>query len=211
MAQISRSHQTAPKANVVKGRQAGNRVRIGGGEWRSRLLSFPDAPGLRPTPDRVRQTLFNWLGQDLHGFACLDLFAGTGVMGFESLSRGAQSVVMVENSYAAYQSLLENKRELKAEAAQILHQDALQFLAQNQQKFDVVYLDPPYHQRWLDKILPQLPLHVSDEAYIYAEAEHPLQHSAEWEVVKQGKAGSVFYHLLRAKVSHAQDQATKSN
>ncbi len=76
----------------------GNRVRIGGGVWRSRLLRFPEVPGLRPTPDRVRQTLFNWLGQELDGLACLDLFSGTGVMGFEALSRGAEDMVMVEKA-----------------------------------------------------------------------------------------------------------------
>ncbi len=92
---------------------ASNRVRIGGGEWRSRLLDFPDVPGLRPTPDRVRQTLFNWLGQDMHGRRCLDLFAGTGVMGFEALSRGAHEVVLVEKASAAVKAMQQNQRLLK--------------------------------------------------------------------------------------------------
>ena len=177
---------------------ASNRVRIGGGEWRSRLITFPDAEGLRPTPDRVRQTLFNWLGQDLYGLTCLDLFAGTGVMGFESLSRGATSVIMVEKSVAAYQSLLANKRLLKTEAVEIFNQDALQFLAQHQQKFDVIYLDPPYQQGWLDKVLPQLAQHLNQGGWVYAEAEYQLQDDAEWRVIKQGKAGAVFYHLLQS-------------
>ncbi|HEY3301733.1 MAG TPA: 16S rRNA (guanine(966)-N(2))-methyltransferase RsmD [Methylophilaceae bacterium] len=177
---------------------ATNRVRIGGGEWRSRLVTFPDAEGLRPTPDRVRQTLFNWLGQDLHGLTCLDLFAGTGVMGFESLSRGAKAVMMVEKASVAYKALLANKQQLKADAAQILNQDALQFLTQNQQKFDVIYLDPPYQLAWLDKILPLLGQHLNTDGFVYVEAEYQVLDSSEWQVVKHGKAGAVFYHLLRS-------------
>jgi len=176
---------------------ATNRVRIGGGEWRSRLLTFPDAPGLRPTPDRVRQTLFNWLSQDLHGLTCLDLFAGTGVMGFEALSRGAKSVVMVEKSMPAYKALLENKKLLKADAAQILNLDAAQFLAQNREVFDVVFLDPPYNQGWLPKLLPQIQSLVSPESFVYVEAEFALKGDDDWQVLKHGKAGSAYYHLLK--------------
>lgn len=176
---------------------ASNQVRIGGGEWRSRLISFPDAEGLRPTPDRVRQTLFNWLGQDLHGLVCLDLFAGTGVMGFESLSRGAKAVVMVEKALVAYKALLANKQLLKADSAQILNQDALQFLLHNQQKFDVIYLDPPYQLAWLGKVLPLLRPHLNNDGVVYVEAEFQLAESTDWQVVKQGKAGAVFYHLLK--------------
>ena len=104
-----------------------NQIRINAGEWRSRLLKFPDAVGLRPTPDRVRQTVFNWLGQELYGLTCLDLFAGTGVMGFEALSRGAKQAVMVEKSAIAYQALIQNKSLLKADAAQIIQTDALHY------------------------------------------------------------------------------------
>lgn len=180
---------------------ATNRVRIGGGEWRSRLVTFPDAEGLRPTPDRVRQTLFNWLGQDLHGLVCLDLFAGTGVMGFESLSRGAEAAVMVEKAPLAYKSLLANQQQLKAQGARILNQDAMQFLTQNQQKFDVIYLDPPYQLGWLDKVLPLLGQHLNVDGLVYVEAEFQVLDSAEWQVIKQGKAGAVFYHLLRSTLS----------
>jgi len=104
-----------------------NTVRISAGEWRSRLLKFPDVEGLRPTPDRVRQTVFNWLGQELHGLSCLDLFAGTGVMGFEAMSRGAQQVILIEKSRPAYQALIENKASLKAQNVDILNMDAVQF------------------------------------------------------------------------------------
>ena len=176
-----------------------NKVRIGGGEWRSRLLAFPDVPGLRPTPDRVRQTLFNWLGQDLHGLACLDLFCGTGVMGFEALSRGARSVVMVEKSAPAYRALLENKRVLGAEAARIVQMDALQFLASDRGVFDVIFLDPPYQQGWIDRLLPVLVLHLAPGGLLYAEAEFALADNEHWQVHKQGKAGNVFFHLLKSK------------
>lgn len=173
-----------------------NQVRIGGGTWRSRVLRFPDAPGLRPTPDRVRQTLFNWLGQDMHGLRCLDLFAGTGVMGFEALSRGARSVVMVEKSAVACRALLENRRLLQAGAAEIVNADALQFLAGCAEPFDMVFLDPPYNQGWLPGLLSQIRPLLAAHARVYAEAEFPLRDEAGWQVVKQGKAGNVYYHLL---------------
>jgi len=179
-----------------------NTVRINAGEWRSRLIKFPDATGLRPTPERVRQTVFNWLGQDLTGLKCLDLFAGTGVMGFEALSRGAAAVTMVEKSTPAYKALMENKQLLKAEHALILHQDALQFLSQNTQTFNVIFLDPPYHQQWLAKVLPLLRPHLHIEGLIYVEAEYELDSTLEftgdWQVIKQSKAGNVFYHLLKS-------------
>lgn len=177
--------------------QTQNKVRISAGEWRSRLLRFPDALGLRPTPDRVRQTLFNWLGQELHGKACLDLFAGSGALGFEALSRFAAAVVMVEQNPAVHRALTDNASQLKATRARILRQDALQFLAQDHQRFDVIFLDPPYGQGWLDKLLPQLASHLAPDGVVYAEAEHALADLPGWTVYKHGKAGSVHYHLLK--------------
>ena len=177
-----------------------NTVRISAGEWRSRLLKFPDVDGLRPTPDRVRQTVFNWLGQELHGLICLDLFAGTGVMGFEALSRGASQVVLIEKSRAAYQAMVDNKSALKATNAQVLNLDALQFLKQNQQVFDVIFLDPPYHQGLIDQALPLIKTALSEDGQVYVEAEFALEDSADWQVYKSGKAGNVFYHLLKASI-----------
>jgi 16S rRNA (guanine(966)-N(2))-methyltransferase RsmD len=177
---------------------AQNKVRIGGGEWRSRMLRFPDALALRPTPDRVRQTLFNWLGQELYGLSCLDLFAGSGALGFEALSRGAAEVTMVESNPAVYRALLDNASLLKADQARILRQDAMQFLAQNQNRFDVIFLDPPFDQHWLAKLLPLLPKHLADDGVIYAESEKLLTDDADWQVIKHGKAGNVHYHLLKS-------------
>jgi 16S rRNA (guanine966-N2)-methyltransferase len=174
-----------------------NQVRINAGVWRSRLLKFPDAEGLRPTPERVRITVFNWLGQDLAGKTCLDLFAGTGAFGFEALSRNAKSVTMIENSRPAYNALLQNQTMLKAENCQIFNQDALLFLANNNQKFDVIFCDPPYHKAWLDKLLPILNQHIAENGLLYVEVEYEIKSDAAWQVIKQNKAGNVVYHLLK--------------
>ncbi len=183
------------KPNQVR---ALNQVRISAGAWRSRLLKFPDVDGLRPTPDRVRQTVFNWLGQDLTGKTCLDLFAGTGAMGFEALSRNAKNVVMIENSNLAYQSLVQNQTLLKADNCQTLNQDALVFLSQNTQKFDIIFCDPPYNKNWLDKLLPILNQHVTENGVVYVEAEREIENSAQWTILKKNKAGNVYYHLLKS-------------
>ena len=185
------------KPSQVKSKQAHNQVRINAGIWRSRLLKFPDAEGLRPTPERVRQTVFNWLGQDLTGKVCLDLFAGTGAFGFEALSRNARSVTMVEYVRSAFQSLQQNKTLLQAEHATLYQQDALQFLQQSKPLFDIIFCDPPYQKGWLEKILPILGGHLAPEGVVYAEAEHAILPTEQWQIFKQSKAGNVYYHLLK--------------
>ena len=184
----------SPKGKATKNN---NVVRINGGVWRSRLLKFPDAEGLRPTPERVRQTVFNWLGQDMTSQVCLDLFAGTGAFGFEALSRNAKQVTMVELSKQASKSLSQNQALLKAENCQILNMDAMQFLASNQQQFDLIFCDPPYQKKWLDKLLPILSTHLRKDGVLYAEAEYSIESDTHWEVLKQSKAGNVYYHLLK--------------
>ena len=174
-----------------------SKLRIVGGVWRSRVLRFVEAEGWRPTPGRVRETLFNWLGQELHGLKCLDLFAGSGALGFEAASRGAASVVMVESNAAAQRALLENIKLLNATQIEAHRGDALGFLVNNQQKFDVIFLDPPFHQGWLEKLLPQLSGHLSENGLVYVEAETTLMLSGDWTIHKQGKAGNVYYHLLK--------------
>jgi len=174
-----------------------NKVRINAGEWRSRVLRFPDALGLRPTPERVRQTLFNWLGQELHGKACLDLFAGSGALGFEAASRYAASVTLVEQNPAVHRALLENAAALKAEQVRILRMDALQFLKQNTQPFDVIFLDPPFGMGWLEKLLPHLAPHLAADGVVYIESESLFADRPGWAVFKHGKAGNVHYHLLK--------------
>lgn len=180
-----------------------NSVRIIGGEWRRRQLRFPDALGLRPTPDRVRETLFNWLGQSLDGLSCLDLFAGSGALGFEAASRGAAKVVLVERSPAAAASLRANLKLLNAQTLHLWQGDALQFAPASPDRFDVIFLDPPYRQGWLDRIAPFLDRLAKPGARVYAEAEAELVPWPGWTMLRQGNAGQVFYHLLEREEPNA--------
>ena len=183
-----------------------NTVRIIGGAWKRRQLRFPDALGLRPTPDRVRETLFNWLGQDLSGRRCLDLFAGSGALGFEAASRGAARVVMVEQSPAVAAALENNARVLAAgNRLRIVRGDALKSapsLSSAEARFDVVFLDPPFRQGWLERLTPLLPGLLADDGDLYVEAEHELDGLGEWQTVRRGRAGQVFYHLMQKGESH---------
>lgn len=175
-----------------------NAVRIVGGEYRRRVLRFPDSEGLRPTPDRVRETLFNWLGQELDGWHCLDLFAGSGALGFEAASRGASKVVMIEKSPRVLAALHENHELLhKPPAVEIVRADALQYLASNSAKFDLIFVDPPYHKGWLPKLAPLLPALLNENGALYVEAEHEIEALGAWQTVRHGKAGEVHFHLLR--------------
>jgi 16S rRNA (guanine(966)-N(2))-methyltransferase RsmD len=173
-----------------------SRIRITGGEWRSRLVQVTDAPGLRPTPDRVRETLFNWLGQDLDGLACLDLFAGSGILGFEAASRGAAYVALVERAKEPFAALKRNAAALASPRVELFCCDAVKFAPPAGRRFDVVFLDPPYGQGWLDRICPRLDELATPDARLYAEAETPLARLGNWSVVRSGRAGQVFYHLL---------------
>jgi len=178
-----------------------NTVRIIGGAWRRRVLRFPDSEGLRPTPDRVRETLFNWLGQDLSGLTCLDLFAGSGALGFEAGSRGAAKVTMVEYSPKVFATLQENARLLDHNGSlQLVRADAVKFASSLRAagtRFDVLFLDPPYKQGWIDTLAPLLPELVTAGGVIYIEAEYSLSGFGDWHTVRSGRAGQVYYHLMR--------------
>lgn len=176
-----------------------SRVRIVGGEWRSRLLSVADATGLRPTPDRVRETLFNWLGQDLHSLRCLDLFAGTGILGFEAASRGAAEVVLVERDPLALDALHKAAKTLQAAQVEIVRGDAVRFLQSTPRKFDVIFLDPPYRQGWIERVEPLLERVLQPEGWLYVESEASVMRLGGWQVVKQGRAGQVHFHLLQGR------------
>ena len=128
----------------------------------------------------------------------MDLFAGTGAFGFEALSRNAKNVVMVENASVAFKVLKQNQELLKAQNCQILNIDALQFLAANTQKFDVIFCDPPYQKDWLIKLLPLLHAALNDDGVVYAEAEFEIKSNEAWQVHKAGKVGNVYYHLLKS-------------
>ena len=182
----------------MKGAAPRNRVRIIGGLWRSRVLRFPDVPGLRPTPDRVRETVFNWLGQDLTGKRCLDLFAGSGALGLEAASRGALEVVMVERDAAALRALEENLRLLGPAPVRPIRADALEFLRSDAGLYDVVFLDPPYAMGEQARLLEQVRLRLAPRALVYVEAPHAAQPTAGWEVYRSARAGVVHYQLLRA-------------
>ena len=173
------------------------RVRIVGGAWRSRLISVPASPDLRPTPDRVRETLFNWLGGDLSGLACLDLFAGSGALGFEAASRGAGHVVMVERDPGALARLQANRAALMADQVEIVAGDALAYLARAARRFDVVFLDPPFRQNALPAVLAALPSHLNPEARVYVEAAQSVELQPPWKELRCKRAGRVSYQLLQ--------------
>ncbi len=174
-----------------------NRIRIIGGAWRSRILRFPAVADLRPTPDRVRETLFNWLGQDLTGRRCLDLFAGAGALGFEALSRGADEVVMVERSRTALAALRENGARLGADArARFVLGDALHFLASPGAAFDVVFVDPPFASGLAGEVLARLPGWLARGAAVYVESDARVAPAPPWRVRRHARAGAVHYHLI---------------
>jgi 16S rRNA (guanine966-N2)-methyltransferase len=175
-----------------------NSVRIIGGDYRRRVLKFPDSEGLRPTPDRVRETLFNWLGQELDGLHCLDLFAGSGALGFEAASRGAARVVLVEQAPKVLVALRENHEILQKPAAmEIIRADALQYLASTTSKFDLIFLDPPFKKGWIARLEPLLPGASKEDTVLYVEAETNIESLGDWRTVRHGRAGEVHYHLLR--------------
>ena len=151
---------------------------------------------LRPTPDRVRETLFNWLGQTLDGKSCLDLFAGSGALGFEAASRKADCVVMVERDRVAYAALAENAKSLSAGDIELRFEDAFSFLAADRRVFDVVFLDPPYQQGTLPDLLPALTSHLAEGARVYVEAALVPDIPPGYEIIRQARAGRVKYLLL---------------
>ena len=187
--------QSSRSSSSVR-RTKANTVRIIGGIWRSRILEFPDAADLRPTPDRVRETLFNWLGRDLTGATCLDLFAGSGALGFEALSRGAASVVMIEKNAAALRALRENAARLGAENVTIVRGDALEFARGAQSRFDVVFVDPPYRLGLQAAALGLVAGLLAEDGRVYVENDAAIEPSRGWTIVKRARAGKVHFHLL---------------
>ncbi|MGB6307198.1 MAG: 16S rRNA (guanine(966)-N(2))-methyltransferase RsmD [Steroidobacteraceae bacterium] len=187
-------------SNASSGR---NSVRIIGGGWRGRRVNFPDVPGLRPTPDRVRETLFNWLQRAVAGARCLDLFAGSGALGLEALSRGAKQLVFVEQAVVAAQALREQLIRFGGEArGQVMEMGAARFLRSAPEPFDIVFLDPPFGRGGLAEYIPLLDAGqwLRPEALVYlenAKAEGAPSLPADWELLKSKSAGEVGYHLAR--------------
>ncbi len=212
---------------AARTRGAAHSVRIIGGVWKRTHLPVLDMGELRPTPDRVRETLFNWLGQRLDGLVCLDLFAGSGVLGFEAASRGAARVLMVERQVRIVQQLRHNQEKLAAQTIEIVHAEALKFasgLAAG--SFDLIFLDPPFAANLLEPALKLCMPLVRRGGVIYIESSRSLKQrdlptdatstddpsglaltgeQMEWSVVRHGRAGAVHYHLLRRLASQAGD------
>ena len=195
MARVKRPDRTLP-----------GRLRIVAGKWRSRLLPVIDAPGLRPTSERIRETLFNWLGPGIEGAQCLDLFAGTGALGIEALSRGAKKLLFVEKSASVAAAIRKNLGDLEATNAEVVHDEAVNFLNKTDpQSFDIVFLDPPFDMDLLAKScgLLQEKGWLAANAIIYLEQskgrENPVL-PAGWVISHEKVAGKVSYSLVRAAI-----------
>lgn len=178
-------------------------VRIIGGRWRGRRLPVADVATLRPTPDRVRETVFNWLMPVIEGALCLDLFAGTGAFGFEAASRGAARVVMVERHPLLVAMLRKQAAVLQAGQVSIVAGEAASWLAGTAASFDVVFLDPPYESDLLPRCLALLSSRaiLRPGALVYVEHSIAWEAPAGWCMVKQSRAGRVIYGLLTADTS----------
>jgi len=179
-------------------RELPREVRIIGGQWKRSKLQVADLPGLRPTPDRVRETLFNWLGQDLTGWRCLDAFAGSGALGFEAASRGADQVVLLERDRRLAASLGEAKTRLKAEQLRVEAVDALTWMARcAADSFELVFIDPPFDAALVEPALAVATRIVVPQGFIYVECGQPLAEAPGLRLHRQGRAGAVHFHLLQ--------------
>jgi len=182
---------------------ARNEIRLIAGEWRSRKLRFPDIEGLRPTPDRVRETLFNWLRDDVEGGRCLDLYSGSGALGFEAASRGAARVIQVESDPRVVAALRHHCELLSATQVHVRQENVRQFLTETPEAgFDIVFLDPPFRRGWLVPtcVLLERGGWLAEHARIYLEAERELKLDglpASWQRLRHGEAGDVAYALYQ--------------
>jgi 16S rRNA (guanine966-N2)-methyltransferase len=186
---LFRSRQAVPP-------KPANSVRIIGGAWRSRTVRFAAGDDLRPTPDRVRETLFNWLGQDMNGRCCLELYAGTGVLSLEAASRGAALAVAVDRNRAAIDAIASAKALLSAAALELHVADARAFIGRETRRFDVIFLDPPFRSDPWEWLLPACAERLAPGGYLYAEAAHPIQPPSVLAAWRSDRAGQVHYHLF---------------
>ncbi|MBR9957203.1 16S rRNA (guanine(966)-N(2))-methyltransferase [Cronobacter sakazakii] len=185
-------------------------IRIIGGQWRGRKLPVPDSPGLRPTTDRVRETLFNWLAPYLVGARCLDCFAGSGALGLEALSRYAADATLLEMERCVAQQLQKNLATLKSSAAKVVNTNTLNFLNQNGEPYDIVFVDPPFRKGLLEETLNLLETRgwLAPQALIYVESEvenglPPVP--ASWQLHREKVAGQVAYRLYLRESQGEQD------
>ena len=185
--------------------QPPNQLRIIAGSWRGRKLRFAPVPGLRPTPNRVRETLFNWLQPVIRGARCLDLYAGSGALGIEAASRGAAAVVLVDRDPQVVRVLREQLQLLAAGQVQVFQSDVGSWLSGTPERFDIVFLDPPFRAGLLPAAITQLEEGgwLAPEAWIYLEAEQGLvpELPENWELYRSKRAGQVGYHLVRRRTA----------
>ena len=193
-----------------KSKQQRAKLRIIGGQWRSRMLPIPALEGLRPTPDRVRETLFNWINAYVPGAKCADLFCGSGALGLEALSRSAKSCVFVDASRVVTQQMQQNLDTLACKDALTLNQNALNLLEVGlasqpslieKAPFDIVFIDPPFRKGWVDSILPLLTQDwLADGALVYLEMEKETalpEIAQQWDLLKEKTAGQLVYRLFQ--------------
>lgn len=198
---------------MKKTNRPAGQIRIIGGQWRGRKLPVPDSPGLRPTTDRVRETLFNWLAPSMVDARCLDCFAGSGALGLEALSRYAASATLLEMDRSVSQQLQQNLTTLKATNAKVVNTNALAFLAQQGTPHDVVFIDPPFRKGLLEETLTLLENNgwLADDALIYVESEvenglPPVP--VHWDLHREQVAGQVAYRLYHREVQGEPDART---
>ena len=192
-------HQSKPRPNNKKQTSSGV-VRIIGGEMRGRKIRFNSSKGLRPTLDRIRETLFNWLAQDIYGSECLDLFSGSGALGFEAASRGAKTVYFIEKAEPAVKALKDNCKLLNLENTKVVKSDAKTFLNYNENQFDIVFLDPPFGEGLLSNSFDALVPHLKPNALIYIEqekSENEFVPPEDWQQLKYKSTGRFSYALYQ--------------
>lgn len=202
-------------------RSAPHRIRIIGGQWKRTPIAVVENLQLRPTPDRVRETLFNWIGPSVVGCQALDLFAGTGALGFEAASRGARQVSVVERDARVMLAIRALKERLSADMIELLSSDAqsaIEQLRRQNRRFELIFLDPPFRQDWIPKITAGLGPVLADSARIYMESEQPVSIAEvqQWlpshvvTGVKNDQAGQVYYHLFTIESAASADSTLDS-
>lgn len=209
------SRRNSAARRPAKVAESSSTLRIIGGEWRSRKLAFPEIEGLRPTPDRVRETLFNWLQTSIPGSACLDLFCGSGALGFEALSRGAASATFVDQAPEVVYQIRHNLNLLKAQNGEVVSAQVLDWLeskiADQEARYDVVFLDPPFNRKLIAPTVTLLESRglLNNRAFIYVESEQdwiPDGIPDNWELYREKTAGQVCYRLYLRHETHFQDE-----
>jgi 16S rRNA (guanine966-N2)-methyltransferase len=189
-------------------------VRIIGGRYRGKKIAFPESAGLRPTPDRIRETLFNWLMHDIRQARCLDAFAGSGALGLEAFSRGAAEVYFLEQNPTVFKTLQSNISQFDSDQLHVIHINALDYLHHIETPFDIIFLDPPFASALLTDCLHILSSNtlLKPEGLLYTESPYEITVDfTYWEVLKQKKAGRVFYGLIRKKNNRVWDELSISH